>query len=230
MPNSNRFDATMMTSPSIQAVIFDCDGTLVDSERVGNTALIECVAELGLTITLDDALEHFAGRKMADTVRIIEDWMGRPAPHDFIQTIRQRMATAFEQRLEPMDGVAELLGKLNIPFCVASNGPHEKMQISLRVTGLIDHFSGRIFSAYDCDRWKPEPDLLLHAARAMGVSPSACAVIDDHTLGIQAALAAGMHPFGFAPHDAGIHLQQAGATVFHHMADLPSVLGLDPSQ
>lgn len=218
----------MRAHQPVQAIIFDCDGTLVDSERVGNSALIECVAELGLQLSLDQALEHFAGRKMADTLAMIEAWLGKPIPDDFLPYLRERMAAAFEAHLQPMDGVHDLLANLGIPFCVASNGPREKMLVSLRVTGLLPFFQQRIFSAYDCDSWKPEPGLFHYAAHAMGIASEQIAVVDDNALGIQAAAAAGMMPLGYAPHDEGQALAKAGARVFHHMGDLRELLRLQP--
>lgn len=209
---------------SIRAIIFDCDGTLVDSERVGNAVLIECAEELGLSLTLETALEHFAGRKMADTISLIEQWLGAPVPDSFLPTVRTRMADAFEERLKAMAGVHELLKSLAIPICVASNGPQEKMQVSLRVTGLLEYFPGRIFSAYDCGSWKPEPGLFLHAAKTMGVAPESCAVVEDSPLGIRAAKAAGMTAFGYAPDGAGASLSREGATVFHHMDALKDLI------
>lgn len=206
------------------AIIFDCDGTLVDSERVGNEVLIECVRELGLQLSLDEALEHFAGRKMADTIQLIETWLGSPVPENFLPALRIRMASAFQERLVAMEGVHALLRALSVPVCVASNGPQDKMQVSLRVTGLLDFFPGRIFSAYECGSWKPEPGLFLHAARSMGVAPDACAVVEDSPLGIQAAITAGMTAFGYAPHGSGAALAASGAQVFHHMDALHSIL------
>ena len=207
-----------------EAIIFDCDGTLIDSERVGNAVLVECVHELGLTLSLDEALEHFAGRKMADTIAIIETWLGRPVPAHFLPALRTRMANAFEASLKPMAGVPAWLRSLPVPFCVASNGPQDKMQISLRVTGLLEFFSGRVFSAYECGSWKPEPGLFLYAARQMGVTPAHCAVVEDSPLGIQAAVAAGMTAVGYAPETNGAQLAQRGARVFHHMDALYELL------
>jgi HAD superfamily hydrolase (TIGR01509 family) len=203
-----------------QAIIFDCDGTLVDSEHVGNEVLVECVAELGLRLSLEEALRCFAGRKMADTIAMIEQRLGYPVPETFLANLRDRMADAFEARLKPMDGVQALLETLRIPVCVASNGPQEKMQVSLRVTGLLHHFENRIFSGYDCGSWKPEPGLFLHAARTMGVDPKQCAVVEDSPLGVRAGVAAGMTVFGYAPGASGPTLAAVGAKVFRHMSCL----------
>lgn len=207
-----------------EAIIFDCDGTLVDSERVGNAVIVDCAQDLGLSITIEEAIEHFAGRKMADTIDLIAQWLGKPVPDWFLPTIRQRMAIAFEERLTAMDGVHELLQKLPIPACVASNGPQDKMQISLKVTGLLPYFDGRIYSAYDCGSWKPEPGLFLFAARSMGVNPSACAVVEDSPLGIQAALSAGMTPFGYAPDGDNARLAIGDTRTFTDMSSLHDLL------
>lgn len=202
------------------AVIFDCDGTLVDSETLGNSVIVECCQEIGLSITLEKALQHFAGRKMAETIDLIASWHNQPLPPHFLETIRARMATAFEERLKPMPGVHALLAALNTPKAVASNGPLEKMEITLRVTGLLPYFEGHVFSAYQCESWKPEPGLFLYAATQMGVKASRCAVIEDSPLGIRAALRANMRAFGYAPSDEGAELKALGATVFHHMDEL----------
>jgi len=208
-----------------EAIIFDCDGTLVDSERVGNAVIVDCAKELGLSLTLDQAIENFAGRKMADTLELIGKWLGKPVPDWFLSTIRQRMAVAFEDQLEAMDGVNELLKKLSTPVCVASNGPHDKMLVSLGVTGLLPYFDGRVFSAYDCNHWKPDPGLFLYAAKSMGVDPRACAVVEDSPLGIQAALSAGMTPFGYVPEGDATRLALGKTKTFAHMSLLEELLG-----
>jgi HAD superfamily hydrolase (TIGR01509 family) len=208
-------------------VIFDCDGTLVDTERVGNQVIVETLQAMGHAITLEEALTSFAGRKMADTLRLIEGRLGTPLPPSFLDTLREDMAVAFEERLEAMPGVPEVLNFLqtaNVPRCVASNGPHEKMEISLGVTGLLPYFGHSIFSAYECKSWKPEPGLFLFAAEKMGHTPAACAVIEDSAFGVRGAVAAGMTVFGYAPRHEGNDLRMLGAKVFHHMDELPHLL------
>ncbi len=207
-----------------KALIFDCDGTLVDSERVGNQVIVESVRDFGLELSLEEALEAFAGRKMTDTLAIIQARLGHPLPHDYLHTLRAQMAEAFKARLKAMEGVHDLLKGLEVPICVASNGPHEKMQVSLGVTGLLDYFEDRIFSAYECHSWKPEPGLFLFAAERLGIDPDHCAVIEDSPLGIEAALRAGMTPFGYAPRGDGSALRLATTEVFHHMNDLVPLL------
>lgn len=207
-----------------EAIIFDCDGTLVDSEALGNQVLVECVAELGLEFPLKEALALFTGRKMGDSIAIIEQRLGRKVPAEFVPDMRRRMGEVFKARLQPMPGVRELLPELTTPYCVASNGPREKMELSLDITGLLPYFQGRIISAYDIGSWKPEPGLFLHAADVMGVAPERCAVVEDSALGAWAGKAAGMTVFGYAPTGNRLPLLEADAVVFSEMRELPTLL------
>ena len=212
-----------MGSMMIEAVIFDCDGTLVDSEQLGNEVLVDFVAEFGLRIPVAEAVAEFSGGKMATTIAEIQRRLGRPLPADFVPRLRRRMAVAFRDRLRPMDGAAELLRSLTIPFGIASSGPREKIVLSLTVTGLIEFFDDRIFSAYEIDCFKPDPGLFLHAARAMGVSPEHCAVVEDSRFGIEAGLAAGMRVFAFRPE----HCKPEPAPevrVVRHLSELSDLL------
>ncbi|MGZ8219422.1 HAD-IA family hydrolase [Methylomagnum sp.] len=210
------------------AIIFDCDGTLVDSEVLGNRVLVECINELGLDYTLEEALAQFTGRKMGDTLALVEQRLGRRLPDDFLPELRQRMAVAFEAELRPIAGVEALLRELRVPFCVASNGPSDKMAVSLRATGLLPYFEGRIVSAYDIGSWKPEPGLFLHAADVLDVRPERCAVVEDSLLGVRGGVAAGMTVFGFAPTGKGSVMAEAGARLFPDMAALLPLLCDDP--
>jgi HAD superfamily hydrolase (TIGR01509 family) len=184
---------------TIQAILFDCDGTLVDSEVLGNRVLVEYVAEFGLELRLEDVLERFVGRKMSDCVSEIEAHLGYALPEHFVPEFRRRMAQAFESELEPVTGAHEMLESLTIPFCIASSGPREKMAVSLRKTGLDAFFPQElIFSAYDIGTWKPDPGLFLHAAQQMGVAPEQCLVVEDSVHGVTAGAAAGMCVVAFS--------------------------------
>lgn len=175
-----------------KAIIFDCDGTLVDSESVANEVLAEVMLQLGMHITPEEALRRFRGDKMADIVAALEHDLGRPLPEAFVPELRHEMHEQFKARLRPMDGAAALLSGLGRPCCVASNAPMEKLQVSLSVTGLAHYFEERIYSAYEVGSWKPDPGLFLHAATQMGVTPSDCLVVEDSLTGVTAGLAAGM--------------------------------------
>jgi HAD superfamily hydrolase (TIGR01509 family) len=179
------------------AIIFDCDGTLVDSERIGVEVLVEVASEHGAVLDVDTALQRLRGLKMAECVSRIEDHCGVKLPDTFVPEIRRRTAEEFRRRLRPIDGARDLLESLRVPFCVASSGPREKIELSLSVTGLLPLIGDRIFSSYEVGSWKPHPGLFLHAAAAMGMDPSSCAVVEDSAPGIEAGIAAGMQVFAF---------------------------------
>jgi HAD superfamily hydrolase (TIGR01509 family) len=185
---------------AIKAIIFDCDGTLVDSETLSNEVLVEAIAKHGLLMSVDEAIAAFRGTKMADCIAHLETRLGRPLPADFVPMLRDRMADEFRTRLRPVSGAVELIQSLTQTICVASSGPVEKIELSLSLTGLLPFFTGRIFSSYEVGSWKPDPGLFLHAARAMGIAAGDCAVVEDSLPGIHAGLAAGMSVFAFQPH------------------------------
>jgi HAD superfamily hydrolase (TIGR01509 family) len=203
----------------MQAIIFDCDGTLVESETLANEVMVELVGEQGLSLSTEYALTQFRGAKMADSVAHIENLLGRRLPDDFVPTLRARCEKAFQARLHAVDGALDLVRSLTVPFCVASSGPLEKMKLTLSVTELLPYFEGRLFSSYEIGSWKPEPDLFLHAAKALGVAAHACAVVEDSLPGIQAGIAAGMRVFALQMHTAN-HEMPNGVTTISHLSDL----------
>src|SRR5262245_5939018 len=197
-----------------QLIIFDCDGVLVDSERLGNQVFAELLGELGLAFTLDDMFEHFVGHSMAQCLEKITAALGKPPPDDFVATYRARTNRAFETDLRAVPGIEQALdqiAELAIPWCVASNGPHEKMRLTLGVAGLLPRFDGKLFSSSEVERPKPAPDLYLYAASRHGVAPGDCVVVEDTPTGVAAAAAAGMTVLGYAGLMPGHRLQAAGA-------------------
>ncbi len=189
-----------MHSPRIDAIIFDCDGTLVDSVPLAAEALSECLRAFDLSPdAADAAVRLFDGGKLTESLARCEVMLGVKVPTDFVAVFRRTRADAVRARLRPMPGAHALLGALTLPVAVASNGPLEQTQLSLQVTDLQRYFGPNVFSAYELDRWKPDPDLFLHAAAAVGVHPSRCAVIEDSLSGVQAAIAAGMTVFSLCP-------------------------------
>jgi HAD superfamily hydrolase (TIGR01509 family) len=208
----------------MKATIFDCDGTLVDSEVLANEVLVEMVAEHGLSLSVDAALAQFRGGKMAEIVDQIEVWLGRSLPDSFVPDVRERTADAFRARLKPVDGAIDLVRSTTGPFCVASSGPPEKIRLSLSLTGLMPFFEGRIFSSYEIGSWKPDPGLFLHAARAMGVEPQECAVVEDSLPGIQAGVAAGMKVFAFQPYGVDPKIPPE-VVIVKQLSDLQSMIG-----
>jgi HAD superfamily hydrolase (TIGR01509 family) len=212
-----------------ELIVFDCDGVLVDSEIICNRVMAEAITALGWSLSTTDCLARFKGHHFDTVIAVIEDRLGRPVPADWLANVRAGTNAAFERELQPIPGVIaalDVVAASGAATCVASQGPLEKMAVSLGVTGLRARFEGRIFSAYQVARGKPHPDLFLFAAETMGVAPRACVVIEDSPLGVTAAKAAGMAVLGFAPEDDGADLTAAGATLFRDMAELPGLLGL----
>jgi HAD superfamily hydrolase (TIGR01509 family) len=212
--------------PAIDLVLFDCDGTLVDSEIVAADAWAEHCSRFGVPMTVSEALTRFKGVEMAVCMAEIERLPGgQDLPASFVSDLRALMAALLRERLQPVAGALELVQSLALPFCLASNAPREKIELCLEVTGLRPYFDGRIYSAYDVQRWKPDPGVFLHAAASMGVAPSRCAVVEDSLPGVLAGLAAGMTVF--ALQREGEHVAQALPAEVHvirELAELPSRL------
>lgn len=190
----------MTSRPEIQAIIFDCDGTLVDSETVSLTVLVEYIAEFGLTIPVEEALERFAGGELPIVFAEVEERLGRKLPEDHLDQFRTRQLARLAQGVDIIDGVEELLSGLTLPYCVASNAPLNKVGLCLETSGLDRFFpEERRFSAYQIRKWKPEPDLFLLAAEALDANPAECAVVEDSIYGVDAGIAGGMQVFAYDP-------------------------------
>ena len=207
-------------------VIFDNDGVLVDSEGHANQILSDLLNESGWAggMTRDECMAEFLGRSLPAIRERIEARLGHPLPGDFEGRYHARLFEVFDKQLAPVPGVEDALARIFLPSCVASSGTHERIRRALAATGLLSRFEGRIFSAEDVGRGKPAPDLVLHAARSLGVAPARCAIVEDSPLGVEAANAAGMVAFGFARVTAPTLLSQAGGGVFFSMSELPALL------
>ena len=208
-------------------VIFDCDGVLVDSERVANEVFARVLEqECGLQFTLPQMFEKFVGHSKAQCLQKVEDMIGQSPPPALARRYRDDINEALASSVQAVDGIEALLSKLELPCCVASSGSHEKMNLTLGKTGLIDFFDGNIFSTSEVERGKPHPDIYLHAARTMGMGdPARCLVIEDSPLGVSGAVAAGMIVFGFAEMMPADKLRDNGAHVtFEKMQDLPQLI------
>jgi HAD superfamily hydrolase (TIGR01509 family) len=207
-----------------RAVIFDCDGVLVDTELISNTVLAGLLTQAGLPTTLEECLRDYRGRSMTSVVELATQRHGVAPPGDIAERYYAETKVVFTRELQPVAGVVAALDRIALPSCVASSGPHHKMEVTLRRTGLWQRFEGRIFSASEVQRGKPAPDLFLHAARAMGFDPPTTAVVEDSVPGVEAARAAGMRALAFARDtDAGA-LAAAGGEPFADMAELPGLL------
>ena len=207
----------------LDLVIFDCDGVLVDSERLAVRIEAEILSRLGWPLTEADIVERFVGRSAAYMHQEIERHLGRSV--DWDAEFEPRYQEVFERELLPVPGIAETLDAITTPTCVASSGSHEKMRFTLGKTGLFDRFDGRIFSADQVPHGKPAPDIYLFAAEEMGAAPERCAVVEDSASGVTAGLAAGMTVFAFAGGVTGPDFLSIGdAVVFDDMKDLPAML------
>lgn len=190
----------MSSNPKIQAIIFDCDGTLVDSETVSLKVLVDYIAEFGLVIPMEDALERFAGGELPVVFAEVEERLGRKLPEDHLEQFRSRQLARLAQGVDIIDGVEQLLNGLTLPYCVASNAPLNKVGLCLKTSGLDRFFpEARRFSAYEVRKWKPEPDLFLLAAESLQTDPAHCAVVEDSIYGVDAGIAAGMQVFAYDP-------------------------------
>ena len=215
-----------MAPTPIQLVIFDCDGVLVDSERLALRISMAGLARRGWQLTEGEFLEQFVGRSEASIRPALVARLGEQVADQWDEEFRRQLATAIDQELQPVPGILQALQEISIPSCVASSSGHPHLKRVLGVAGLYDRFEGRIFSATEVAHGKPAPDLFLHAARRLGVEPSACAVVEDSGHGVAAARAAGMRAFGFAGGITPVErLAGPGTVVFIDMRELPGLLG-----
>ncbi len=204
-------------------VIFDCDGVLVDSERLAVRIEAEVLATLGWPLTKAEIVDRFVGRSAGYMQSQIESTIGRPV--DWSSEFEARYQETFAKELLPVAGINEALDGVDLPVCVASSGSHQKMAFTLGLTGLLDRFDGHLFSADDVEHGKPAPDLFLYAAAHMGAEAGRCAVVEDSVSGVTAGLAAGMTVFGFAGGVTSAQkLDTEGAVVFDDMRALPDLI------
>jgi HAD superfamily hydrolase (TIGR01509 family) len=192
-------------------VIFDCDGVLVDSERISHLVMCELLAEMDVQITYEDAILRFIGTSMPTCLARVGELLGHAPPPDFQSRFGQRTRAAFQASLSPVPGITDVLDCLSTPFCVASNGNRAKVDFTLGHTGLLPRFVGRIFTAEDVKNPKPAPDLFLHAAATLGADAGRTVVVEDTPTGVMAAKAAGMRAIGFSAMTPRARLQAAGA-------------------
>ena len=174
----------------MDCLLFDCDGTLVDSERIGNLGLVVLFRELGVELDADELVARFRGWQLAKMLETISREEGVAIPGDFLPQYRKTVLEMFERDLRPIEGVHSALSRLPHPKAVVSSGPLPKIVQALRCCDLSHYFGENLISAYEVGIWKPDPGLYLHAARHMGVPASRCRVVEDSLLGVEAAVGA----------------------------------------
>ena len=212
------------TSP--KCIIFDCDGTLVDSEEVTNEIIAEMAGELGVKMTGEEATATFGGKTLDSVLYKMRELSGKEIPDDWLPRLIQKVSEVWKTELNPVNGVRELLENLNIPICVASNGEPIHVNQSLEMTGLRGFFDENIFCASDVGVPKPAPDLFLYAAKKMGFKPEQCIVIEDSISGVMAANRAIIKVYGLVKMCSAEELENAGAIPFTNMRNLPALLGI----
>ena len=184
-----------MATPDL--LIFDCDGVLVDSERLAVEAFVQVLNDAGVPAT-PAMLESCFGLKQADILISVAEQTGKNIPPEVGQTLWPVTRSFFERSLQPMPGVADFLDRPSaMKRCVASSSNPERIRLSLELAGLGHAFGDAVFSSHQVARGKPAPDLFLFAATTLGIAPTTCLVVEDSTFGVQAALAAGMQVIAF---------------------------------
>jgi len=216
-----------------ELVIFDCDGVLVDSEPISAAVLARALSSAGLLTSASQALDDYKGLLLSEAVARAEERLGAALAPGFAAAFERDRTRELKRSLRPIAEAAvtvEALRAAGVSVCVASQGKLEKTELTLTLTGLRPLFgSDALFSAYSVARGKPHPDLFLHAARVMGVSPGRSVVVEDTTIGVQAAVAAGMRAFGYAADGDAQALRAAGAETIGSLAELPARIGIAAS-
>ncbi len=209
---------------TVQCVFFDCDGTLVDSERLCTQAYVNTFAPFGVELSMQEMFEKYKGVKLYD---IISDVCTQ---HQLTATVeelepayRKEVARLFDLQLEPIAGAKALLEKMAVPICVVSNGTVSKMQHSLGLTEMLSFFDDRLYSGYTINSWKPDADLLLYAAKQMGIPIENCILVDDSAAGAQAGISAGIPVFYFCADAHNKPLDHPLVTSFTDLAQLPEI-------
>ncbi|MDD5333857.1 MAG: HAD family phosphatase [Rhodoferax sp.] len=213
-----------------EAILFDCDGVLVDSEPITNGVLRDLLEEAGWVLTPEDCMRLFIGKAVREERQMIEAATGRPLTEDWMQLFYERRNRALEAQLEMVAGadtaVAAAHAHTRQRIACASGADRFKVEMQLSKVGLMDFFAGRIFSGHEMARSKPAPDVYLAAAQHLQAPARQCLVIEDTPTGVLAGVAAGATVWAYCPQpEQGAALKQAGAShLFGHMAQLPQLL------
>ncbi|SMX78300.1 haloacid dehalogenase superfamily, subfamily IA, variant 3 with third motif having DD or ED [Brevibacterium iodinum ATCC 49514] len=223
----------MAPLPKFSAVLFDCDGVLVDSESITNGVLHQMLQELGWQLSAEESIARFVGKMLRDEADVIEDHTGFRIDEEWMQEFRRRRNAQLEASLQAIPGVVDAVDRIAEIYpgriACASGADRPKIELQLRKIGLFDAFEGRIFSGMEQPNSKPAPDVYLAAAESLQVDPAESAVIEDSPTGVIAGAAAGSHVLGFCP-DSPVHqsaetlLAAGAAETFSAMDQLPGLL------
>jgi HAD superfamily hydrolase (TIGR01509 family) len=216
-----------------EAVLFDCDGVLADSESITNGVLRDMLQEQGWTLTPAECMRLFLGRAVIDQRALIEANTGKPLSPDWLAEFRERRNVRLQAEVQPIRNavaaVAQVHARMAGRIACASGADRYKVELQLQQCGLMPYFEGRIFSGHELPRSKPAPDVYLAAAAALGADPRRCLVVEDTVPGVTAGVAAGATVLGYSPpeagHDAPQALRAAGAVqVLADLLELPAQL------
>ncbi len=208
-------------SNNIELVLFDCDGVLVDTELLANRVFIQEVRKFGFHLSEEEAWEHFPGSRFASCVAYVESTNGKNMPADFVEIYKTKIAEIFAAEITAIPGIENVLAQMQLPKVVTSNGPRQTIITNLTTCHLMQYFHlDHIFSAYDIQKWKPDPDLHLAASTYMKTPPAHCLVVEDSVPGAQAALAAGMQVVGFTHHGRNQKIIAMDIPKIDYMEDL----------
>ena len=216
-----------------EAILFDCDGVLVDSELITNRVLHAMLNEAGWALSEADCMQIFIGKTVRSETARIEAETGQPLTDAWMAAFYERRNVRLRAELVAIDGALDAVRtvhqQLGGRIAVASGADKPKVLMQLDKVGMLPFFGKHVFSGHDLPRTKPWPDVYLAAAASLGVPPQRCLVIEDSVPGLTAGLRAGCTVWGYVPrtgaHSSAEQLLQAGAhQVFDHMADLPALL------
>ena len=214
-----------------EAILFDCDGVLVDSEPITNGVLRDMLHEAGWALTPDECMRIFVGKTVRSEAARIEAHTGRPLTDAWMADFYARRNAELELRLTAIAHIHGAIDRVHAHhggrIACASGADRFKVEMQLVKVGLMPYFEGRIFSGHEVPHTKPAPDVYLAAAAALQADPARCAVVEDTTIGVTAGVAAGATVFAYSPLGVGDEaLRAAGASqVFRSMAELPALLG-----
>lgn len=212
-------------APHFDAVVFDCDGVLVDSEELSMRVSQRIVGDLGWRADVSEMMQMFVGCSREYYIAEVERRIGRTLESDWMDPYRGWHEDAFRAELQPVPGIAKALDEIELPTAVASNSNHDRIRLTLGIVDLLDRFDGRIASAQDVAAPKPAPDVYLRGAELLAVPANRCIAVDDSRFGVTAAARAGMHVLAYTgsphgpliPKDERIH-------PFDDMAHLPALV------
>lgn len=209
---------------SVECVFFDCDGTLVDSELLCTQAYVNTFARYDIRLSLQEMFEKYKGVKLYDIIRDVADAHQATLPLEEVESAyRAEVARLFDLELKPIAGAKDLINKVNVPMCVVSNGTVKKMQHSLGLTGMLSRFADHLYSGYDISHWKPDPQLMHHAAEQMRIPIERCILVDDSEAGACAGIAAGIPVFYYCADAHNPEINHPLITRFSDMAELPEL-------